>query len=144
MMSNPLHRRPSVACGSCGGAALCSAAASPGYPLLSSEIERKKDRRSHELTEVITRDLDNNREGMGWGEDHLVFGPRRGGEGDGLAIEPLDVIELHDLVVVLGPPPLGLPLVKHLPAARSSTKPALQFEHFHKNLRIRFKIESFS
>lgn len=53
-------------------------------------------------------------------KSHLIFRPRRDRKWDNMAIEPLDVVELHDLVVILGPPTLCLPLVKHLQAVNQN------------------------
>lgn len=50
------------------------------------------------------------------GRDYLIFRPWRSVKS--LAIEPLDIVELHDSVVVLTPPSLSLPFIEHLTAAQ--------------------------
>lgn len=57
---------------------------------------------------------------------HLIFRPGWGWKWDGLTIEPLDIIELHNLVIVLCPPPLSLPFVKHLSARKTEQS---KFQH---------------
>lgn len=50
------------------------------------------------------------------GLNHLIFRPRRSVKS--LPIEPLDIVKLHDSIIILTPPPLSLPLVEHLSAAK--------------------------
>lgn len=52
----------------------------------------------------------------------VVDGGHRSGAPLLPAAERQHVVELHDAVVVLAPPPLGLPLVEHLPATYARTQ----------------------
>ena len=60
--------------------------------------------------------LDNFLSGKSRQEIYLVLTPR--GSVKSLTIKSLDIIELRDSVIVLTPPSLSLPLIKHLPASK--------------------------
>lgn len=47
--------------------------------------------------------------------NYPILGPRRSAKS--LAIESLNIVELHNPVIILTPPPLSLPFVEHLSAS---------------------------
>lgn len=53
---------------------------------------------------------------------HLIFRSRWCWKWDCLLIEPLNIVQFHDLVIVLRPPPLSLPFIKQFTADQINKK----------------------